>query len=59
MIYIDEDGMIDAERIAIKRFTGLERGAMLVVNGIVVHQTNGPTADSTFGSYSKKLLRTT
>jgi len=51
-LYITKDGHIDAERIKVKIFSRIERGAMSAINGIVVHQTNGPTANATFNSYS-------
>jgi len=51
MLFIDKNGIVDAERIKIKRFPGIERGLMAKVNGIVVHQTYSPTAESTFNSY--------
>lgn len=51
MLYVDESGYIDAERIILKIFNNIERGKMDAVNGIVVHQTNAPTASSTFHSY--------
>ncbi|WP_431022324.1 N-acetylmuramoyl-L-alanine amidase [Erwinia rhapontici] len=54
MLYIDEGGYIDAERIILKIFNNIERGKMDAVNGIVVHQTNAPTASSTFHSYQTK-----
>ncbi|MFK8260681.1 N-acetylmuramoyl-L-alanine amidase [Erwinia sp. AnSW2-5] len=46
--------IIDAERIILKIFNNIERGKMDAVNGIVVHQTNAPTASSTFHSYQTK-----
>lgn len=54
MLYVDESGYIDAERIILKIFNNIERGKMDAVNGIVVHQTNAPTASSTFHSYQTK-----
>ncbi|MEI2264506.1 peptidoglycan recognition protein family protein [Erwinia sp. CGal63] len=51
MLFIDKNGMVDAERIVKKRFRTIERGDLDKVNGIVVHQTNSPTAESTFNSY--------
>lgn len=51
MLYIDEEGYIDAERIIVKIFKAIERGSLVKVNGIIVHQTNSPTANSTFNSY--------
>ncbi|MBK4724063.1 N-acetylmuramoyl-L-alanine amidase [Pantoea agglomerans] len=51
MLYIDKEGYIDAERIILKTFKNIERGTMDTVNGIVVHQTDSTTANSTFNSY--------
>ncbi|MDR5762551.1 peptidoglycan recognition family protein [Caballeronia sp. LZ035] len=51
MLYISEQGHVDAERIQLKLFATIERGPMLNVHGIVVHQTGGATASSTFNSY--------
>jgi len=53
-LFIDRGGYVDATRITLKVFPLIERGKMGHVNGIVVHQTGGPTADGAFGSYSKK-----
>lgn len=53
MLYITRAGHVDAERIKIKIFPGVENGKLEVVNGIVVHQTGGATADGAFSSYSK------
>lgn len=54
MLYIDKEGYIDAERIILKTFKNIERGQMDAINGIVVHQTDSPTASSTFNSYQTK-----
>lgn len=51
MLYIDDHGYIDDDRIIVKIFNKIEREKMDKVNGIVVHQTNAPTASSTFNSY--------
>jgi len=51
MFRIDKDGMVRSALIEARRYTSLERGDMPVVNGIVVHQTGGSTARSTFNSY--------
>ncbi|MBT0725597.1 N-acetylmuramoyl-L-alanine amidase [Rosenbergiella sp. S61] len=51
MLFIDENGLVDAERIIVKRFSTIERGKLDKVNGIVVHQTGGSTVNSTFNSY--------
>ncbi|WP_232447524.1 N-acetylmuramoyl-L-alanine amidase [Burkholderia ubonensis] len=54
MLFISKNGHVDAERVTVKIFPAIERGAMDVVNGIVVHQTDSFTKDSVFGSYSEK-----
>ncbi|MBK4725360.1 N-acetylmuramoyl-L-alanine amidase [Pantoea agglomerans] len=53
-MYIDEDGYIYDDRIERKIFKTIERGVLDSVNGIVVHQTASPTAQSTFNSYGNK-----
>ncbi|MBO9649113.1 MAG: N-acetylmuramoyl-L-alanine amidase [Variovorax sp.] len=53
-LYISKDGHVDAERVKVKIFPNIERGEMKVVNGIVLHQTDAPTAQSTFNSYTGK-----
>ena len=57
---LDAKGMVHNERVLqvapsgkASRMTGIERGALNDVKGIVVHQTESPTAQSTFNSYSK------
>ena len=54
MIFIDKQGLVDAERIIVKRFTTIECGDLDKINGIVVHQTYAKTANSTFNSYQNK-----
>ncbi|AXF75769.1 N-acetylmuramoyl-L-alanine amidase [Erwinia tracheiphila] len=51
MLFVDDDGVVDAECIVVKRFSTIERGKLDKVNGIVVHQTGGSTACSSFNSY--------
>lgn len=51
MLLVSKAGIVDAERIKVKIFPGLERAPMLKVNGIVVHQTNSSTSGSTFAHY--------
>jgi N-acetyl-anhydromuramyl-L-alanine amidase AmpD len=51
MLFVDKNGLVDAERIIVKRFSTIERGKLDKVNGIVVHQTGGSTAESSFNSY--------
>ncbi|WP_080422256.1 N-acetylmuramoyl-L-alanine amidase [Burkholderia ubonensis] len=54
MLFISKQGHVDAERIQVNIFSEIERSPMSKVNGIVVHQTDSPTAESTFNSYRKK-----
>lgn len=54
MLFIDKNGITDAERIVVKIFSAIERGEMNKVNGIIVHQTSASTASSTFNSYQNK-----
>ncbi|MEW5288896.1 peptidoglycan recognition family protein [Erwinia papayae] len=54
MLFIDKNGMTDAERIVKKRFTTIERQDLNQINGIVVHQTYSKTSNSTFNSYQNK-----
>jgi len=56
MFRINKDGMVRSAQIEAHRYTSLERGDMPVVNGIVVHQTGGSTAQSTFNSYSNTTV---
>lgn len=53
-MYIDEDGYIYDDRIERKIFKTIERGSLDRVNGIVVHQTDSSSAQSTFNSYGNK-----
>lgn len=55
MLQIDKDGMVHNALVRWRRFPTLERGPMPVVNGIVVHQTGGATAQSTFNSYQQSV----
>lgn len=55
MLYITKDGLVDAgARVKVKIFPYIERGQMGKVNGIVVHQTGGPTLESAFNSYRQR-----
>ncbi|BCQ45060.1 hypothetical protein ERHA55_25870 [Erwinia rhapontici] len=53
-MYMDEQGYIFDDRIERKIFKTIERDNLDRVNGIVVHQTHSPTAQSTFNSYNHK-----
>ncbi len=50
---IDADGMIVDARVKAARSIGLEHGDMKAVHGIIVHQTDAPTAKSTLDSYKR------
>lgn len=54
MLFVDKNGLVDADRIIVKRFSTIERGKLDKINGIVVHQTNSTTASSVFNSYLNK-----
>lgn len=53
MLFISKQGHVDAECIKLKIFPMIERGPMVKVNGIVVHQTDATTAASSFNSYAE------
>jgi N-acetylmuramoyl-L-alanine amidase len=54
VLQIDKDGMVVDGKVTARRALGLERGEMKKVNGIIVHQTGGATAQSALDSYKKK-----
>lgn len=51
MLLIDKDGMVTDPKVTASRATTIERGPMDKVNGIIVHQTGGATAESSLSSY--------
>lgn len=55
MLRIDKDGMVHSAAIRVRRFSALERAPMPLVNGVIVHQTGGATAQSTFNSYQQSI----
>lgn len=54
MLFISEQGIVDAESVRIAIHSEIERDRMNKINGIVVHQTDSPTAESTFNSYKQR-----
>lgn len=48
---VSETGHVDHARVQLRIFAGIEHGAMHSVHGIIVHQTGGASAQSTFNSY--------
>ncbi|MFK8259075.1 hypothetical protein ACFL9S_14980 [Erwinia sp. AnSW2-5] len=57
MLFIDKNGITDAEHIIVKIFSAIERGEMNKVNGIVVHQTSASTASSTFNKSTHSFFQ--
>jgi N-acetyl-anhydromuramyl-L-alanine amidase AmpD len=53
MLYIDKNGYVDAARIKKNIIHNIERKPMDSVNGIVVHQTGGSTAEGALSNYEK------
>lgn len=51
MLIIDKEGMVTDPKVKAARATTIERGPMDKVNGIIVHQTGGGTAESSLSSY--------
>lgn len=51
MASIDKDGMLVDTRVLLRRSTTIEHGALEGIRAIVVHQTDSPTAESTFNAY--------
>ncbi len=45
------DGVLQAPQVTSKLYSGIEKGKLLKVEAIVVHQTGARTADSSFSSY--------
>lgn len=50
-ISIDFEGMIKHVHVFLRRFRVIEHGTLDGVKAIVVHQTDSPTAESTFNAY--------
>lgn len=48
---IDSQGLVQDPRVRLAISPNIERGPMTLVRGIVVHQTDSPTATSTLNSY--------
>lgn len=46
-----KNGIIEHCKIELKRFTGIEKGMLVAVNALVIHQTGVASAQSTFNSY--------
>lgn len=53
MLLIDANGVVINARIKRALRPNIERGAMKVIHGIIVHQTGGPTAQSALDGYKR------
>jgi hypothetical protein len=53
-LQIDKDGLIVNQRVVNERRPAIEYGSLSSVKGIIVHQTDGPTAKSSLDSYKNK-----
>lgn len=51
MLTIDKQGRVLSPRVTISIRPNIERGPLVQVRGIIVHQTGGSTRDSTLSSY--------
>ena len=51
MLNLDADGWVVNSRVQVLRRPNLRHGSMVLVHGIIVHQTGAPTAQSTLSSY--------
>jgi hypothetical protein len=51
---VDTNGKVLDARVIPRHFSAIEHSAMKTAHRIIVHQTGGSTAQSTFNSYSKK-----
>lgn len=51
MLTIDKEGMVADPKVTAARAATIERATMDKVNGIIVHQTGGATAESSLSSY--------
>ena len=53
MLVVDATGVVVNARVKRALSPSIERGAMKSIHGIIVHQTGGPTAQSTLDSYKR------
>lgn len=52
MSTIDKDGMLISKKILLQRYPNIEHGALTDIHGIIVHQTDAPTAQHSFNGYT-------
>lgn len=53
MLLVDATGVVVNARVKRALSPSIERGAMKAIHGIIVHQTGGPTAQSTLDGYKR------
>ena len=53
MLLVDATGVVVNARVKRTLSPSIERGAMKAIHGIIVHQTGGPTAQSTLDGYKR------
>ena len=53
MLLVDTTGVVVNARVKRALSPSIERGTMKSIHGIIVHQTGGPTAQSTLDSYKR------
>jgi len=52
MLVINKNGSIVNDRVKVKIFHGIEKRALVKIKGIILHQTGGSSAQSSFNSYN-------
>jgi N-acetyl-anhydromuramyl-L-alanine amidase AmpD len=55
MLTIDHYGRVHSNRIKLAICQTIQKNPLLSIRGIVVHQTNGPTAQAAFNSYKRGI----
>lgn len=53
MSTIDKNGMLISPKVTVWRYPHIEHGSLNTIHGIIVHQTDSPSVNSTFNSYNK------
>ncbi len=48
-----QNGLFNDPKVQQRIFLGIEKGALIKINALVIHQTGAPTAQHTFNSYQK------
>ncbi|MEC8012397.1 MAG: peptidoglycan recognition family protein [Pseudomonadota bacterium] len=55
MLHIDKSGRIINSKVKLEIHLSIQKRLMKKVSGLIVHQTNSPTAQSTFNGYKQGL----